>query len=148
MGKRLKVQVWIHSGSSRETRVLLLKTRPDRGAFWQPVTGSVEKGETLAAAARREAGEETGLSFSGPLEPLDYSFSYEKGDHQFEEHAFALRADAIGPESDGPVRLDPREHTEYRWLLPDEALAMTRFPSNQKGLRLLLARFSSPGVRP
>ena len=41
-------------------RVLLLHRRPERGNFWQPITGSIEDGEVPFATARRELNEETG----------------------------------------------------------------------------------------
>jgi 8-oxo-dGTP pyrophosphatase MutT (NUDIX family) len=44
-------------------RTLLVRRAPGRPApgYWTPVTGKVEAGETLPAAAAREAQEETGL---------------------------------------------------------------------------------------
>lgn len=31
-----------------------------------------------------------------------------------------------------PVKLDPREHLEYRWLSPEEARSLIKFASNQE----------------
>src|SRR5258707_3811396 len=52
------VKVMVHDGQ----RVLLLHRRPERGNFWQPITGSIEEGELPADTARRELAEETGHS--------------------------------------------------------------------------------------
>jgi lipoyl(octanoyl) transferase len=41
-------------------RVLLLRRSPERGGFWQQVTGRIEPGESPEQAARRELREETG----------------------------------------------------------------------------------------
>jgi predicted NUDIX family NTP pyrophosphohydrolase len=43
--------------------------RKDRGA-WQIPKGLIEAGEEPAAAARREAGEELGVTLDGALQPL------------------------------------------------------------------------------
>src|SRR5205807_8670670 len=50
------IKVMIHD----EHRVLLLHRRPERGNFWQPITGGIEAGESPADAARREVLEEPG----------------------------------------------------------------------------------------
>ncbi len=49
-----------------QAEVLLLERRRPF-AFWQSVTGSLEHGETHAAAAPRELAEETGLGGEGQL---------------------------------------------------------------------------------
>src|SRR4051794_17307876 len=89
-----KVQVWIYH-QNPQTKVLaflLLKTLAKRGGFWQPVTGNVERGETLESAAKREAVEETGLDFDG--EPISigapFEFKSRYGD-QVTEQGFALK---------------------------------------------------------
>ena len=50
------IKVMVHDGE----RVLLLHRRPERGNFWQPITGSIEKDELPFDAAQREVHEETG----------------------------------------------------------------------------------------
>src|ERR1043165_9410804 len=45
------IQVLAHDGKGR---VLLLHRKPERGNVWQPVTGSIEIGETAEECARRE----------------------------------------------------------------------------------------------
>src|SRR4051812_42661610 len=74
-----KVQVWLHARPSGQARqFLVFHTQPKRGAFWQPVTGGVEKDETYEQAALREVQEETGLTFRATeLRDLGYEFEFE-----------------------------------------------------------------------
>jgi ADP-ribose pyrophosphatase YjhB (NUDIX family) len=55
MTYRQPVQVLVHPVRRTEEgwRYLLLHRIPRRGGFWQGVSGGVEWGEALAAAARR-----------------------------------------------------------------------------------------------
>src|SRR5262249_34882113 len=64
------VKVMIHD----DHRVLLLHRKPERGNFWQPITGSIEDGETPIETARREIVEETGNP--GDPDPLDLQQSF------------------------------------------------------------------------
>ncbi|MBI2712475.1 MAG: NUDIX pyrophosphatase [Bdellovibrio sp.] len=138
---KLKVQVWIYSSEPRP-QILILQTQPDRGSFWQPVTGSVEKGESLASAALREAQEETGLSFSFPVVPIEepegkFQFESRWGDF-IEETAFSLEVKA--PKK---IKLDAHEHTEYEWVSPEVALEKVKFDSNRKVLLALIRQLKS-----
>ena len=67
--------------------MLVLQRTPERGGFWQLVTGRVEPGESVEAAARRELLEETGLDL--PVAPLGYA------------HAFAWGTPPIAPGTEG-----------------------------------------------
>ena len=104
-----KVQVWVVS--RKKTSVLLLKTGAERGGFWQPVTGSLEPGESLQDAALREAREETGLSFSTLPVSLGFFFEYEGRWGRARKSVFYLEI-----EDEGQVTLDPTEHVESEWL--------------------------------
>lgn len=132
---RLKVQVWIYyRHPDGEHRYLLLKTTPARGAFWQPVTGSVEPGEELLAAAIREAQEESGLEFVSPPELLGTAFEFES---MYDDKPVRSREQGYVLEARSPdkVRLDPSEHIEYRWSKADEALSLIKFESNASLLK-------------
>src|SRR5882672_3913545 len=59
------VKIIVHDGE----RVLLLHRKPERGNFWQPITGSIEDDELPHDTARRELAEETGQH--GEPEALD-----------------------------------------------------------------------------
>ncbi len=119
-------------GQGAEARVLLLRRTPERGGFWQIVTGSVEAGESPEQAAARELEEETGLRL--PVRALDYRHAFALGERLppwlVEETAFAVN----DPEGH-PLRLGP-EHEAHEWL--DVNSALERLPF--RGLREAVKR--------
>jgi dihydroneopterin triphosphate diphosphatase len=131
--ERLKVQVWIHRRSASGIELLLLLLRPERGGFWQPVTGGVEEGEELGAAALREAREESGMEFRGPALPLGTDFRFEARGRRFHEFGFRVEADAAAR-----VSLDGREHVDHRWVGPAEAKKLLHHASNVEMLEVLI----------
>lgn len=137
-----KVLVWIclTDSAGKVTRVLCLRTLKSRGDYWQPVTGSVEKGEKLPQAAMREAREETGIGmFAGPIRDLGYSYTFESRGEKFEEHCFALNA--LGSAAKTPViRIADYEHYDYRWVTLEEARGLVKFPDNARALEKLLTK--------
>jgi dATP pyrophosphohydrolase len=148
--RRSKVQVWVYfkNPESGLHLFLVLKTRPDRGGFWQPVTGGVEEDERLDDAAQREAEEETGLEFLDPPTPVGAPFEFlgrprtDGLNERVQEHGFSLLA-VVDEEVPPSVRLDPHEHTEFRWVTAKDALQMVHFPSNADVLKQLLKELMS-----
>lgn len=128
-----KVQVWIYVSCSVGRRWLLLKTLPNRGGFWQPVTGSVESGESLLHAALREAKEETDCEFQTLPQPIGYDFQFKGQWGEAHETAFVLEAVSV----DGKlplVRLNAQSHLEHeahRWCTEEEVLSLVKFETNQ-----------------
>lgn len=112
-------------------RVLLLKRVPERGGFWQLVTGRIEAGETPSQAAQRELSEETG--FTSPVRSLDYVHAFAWGDASppviAREHAFAAKAPAT------EVRLSPAEHDAFDWVTLPEALERLPFEGLREAVR-------------
>jgi len=132
--------------------LLIRRADVDAGAeFWQSVTGSKDfVEEPLPATAAREVREETGIDAHAPGCVLaDWRIQnhydiyprwrarYAPGVTRNTEHVFGLRVPA-----GTPVRLEPREHTQYVWL-PWRAAADRCFsPSNAEAC-LLLPRFAA-----
>ncbi len=127
---------------------VLLIRRAHAGNFWQSVTGSKDhEDETFEETAVREVREETGIDCAaGTLTDWDienvydiyprWLHRYAPGVTRNTEHVFGLRV----PEGT-PVRLNPREHTDWRWL-PWRAAADACFsPSNAEAI-LLLPQFA------
>lgn len=95
-------------------KVLLLKRSDQVGTFqgyWAAVSGFIEEGETPPQTAVKELGEETGLSL--PIVRQGKVIRVRDRDMIWWIHPFLFEADA--PE----VQID-WEHTEYRWVRPEE----------------------------
>lgn len=128
--------------------VLLIK-RSDASDFWQSVTGAKDAlDEPFAQTAVREVQEETGID-CGPATSLasrlhDWALEnvyeiYPRWQHRYApgvtrntEHLFGLMVPA-----DTPVRLSPREHTDFRWLPYRQAAEACFSPSNAEAILLL-----------
>lgn len=105
-----KVQVVIIEKDVNQNKLIQFKLTPERGAFWQNITGSVEEGENWEEGARRELLEETGLSV-GPLIDLNHHFQFkDRWGHDVEERCFL--AFLTSPRL---IRLS-HEHDSYRSL--------------------------------
>jgi lipoyl(octanoyl) transferase len=141
------VSVWVVAGSGSGSRVLLLERTPERGGFWQCVTGRAQPGESVEACARRELREETGLEV--PVLALGYEHDFAlglpagapseegphgaKAPHLVRETAFVARLAAPGA-----LRLDASEHVRGQWVSAAEAFGSLPFEGLREALRLAL----------
>lgn len=127
-------------------QVLMMLRQPSQGLWWSSVTGMLEPGETPEAGAHREVLEETGLH--GRLTPFDFAHTFwvdpailglPEGEPRFNTEAcFHLEV-----EEGCHVRLDPAEHSEYRWCTLDEAHTLARWEGTKAALRLLKRQMES-----
>jgi dATP pyrophosphohydrolase len=129
-----------------DLRVLLLE-RADYPGYWQSVTGSQERGETLRETAVRELREETGIdsaAFGGVVDWQQqnvyeifprWRHRYPPGTSHNTEHVFALEV----PEPVA-VTLNPREHLGHLWLPWNEAAPKCFSWSNRAAIEELPQR--------
>jgi len=111
------VSVFIdHEG---ETLLLHRQDHKPQGNTWAMVAGKVDEGETLLSAIVREIEEEIGLK----VDPKElkyfegYYVRYPGYDYLY--HVFHL------PQRQKPaLNLNLDEHKDYRWIKPDESLAL------------------------
>jgi 8-oxo-dGTP pyrophosphatase MutT (NUDIX family) len=128
------IDVWPFRVVDGRAEVLLLRRATGRvlEGLWQGVSGFIEPGESVVAAARREVVEETGFD-AGVIEAhyhLDYvaEFLWERSDALVSAVYFAFR---IAPAND-PVL--SHEHDAFRWVTIDEALEIAVWPAYREAL--------------
>jgi len=118
---------------------LLLHRVLPRLAFWQPVTGGVESGETIEQTARRELTEETGF-LPDDLRPIGFTYSfppdeffidvYETPPDEIVVHVFVAQV----PTGAEP-KIDPVEHDAYRWRSYGDALELLHWWDDKESLK-------------
>ena len=133
------VKVMVHDGS----RVLLLHRKPERGNFWQPITGSIEAGEAPFETASRELVEETG--HRGKPEKLDLHQSFMIESHHLESlHPVPIIASEIGfvvrVDREAPIHMDTDEHDAFGWFTFGEAYEKIRWTDDREALERLEVR--------
>src|SRR5215212_6121635 len=132
------IKVLIHDGE----RVLLLHRRPERGNFWQPITGSMESGESPVETARREIAEETGNRGEPRDMNLTQSFLIESQylASLYEEPIIATEvAFEAALDSRLPIRMDADEHDACGWFTFAEAYERIRWTDDREALERLEA---------
>ena len=126
--------------------------RSDAG-FWQGVSGGGEDDETPFEAARRETFEETGISPNAaflPLDTIEYirvvEFKF-RGDDPWGKDVYVIPQYWFGVLADDRQLVLSHEHTEYRWLLYEEADRLLKFDGNRTALWELNQRLKGCGPR-
>lgn len=127
MRQRVAVLVYVSRPASGGWEYLLLHRVPKLGSLWQGVTGWVEEGEEIELAARREVLEETGFA-SVTLEQIDYSYTFDLGVNEIQEHVFLARVESGEPTLSW-------EHDAMKWCGLEAALELLTWPDDKEALR-------------
>lgn len=120
----------------KNSHLVLMLQREDDPDFWQSVTGTIEQNETPWQTAVREVREEIGVDILAQNLPLfdcqtkiefeifpHFRYKYAPNITHCVEHWFLLPFE----NEFEPVL---SEHLSYRWVLVEEAVEMTKSPSN------------------
>ncbi len=133
---QVEVIVFKRTKSGKYLFLMLLRS-PERGGFWQPVTGNVEVGESFENAALREVREELGID--NVIWLIDTQYSYEFFDNGMDQFEKIFGAEVA---EDQEVRLSS-EHTKCCWVSKDRAINdYLKYPGNKEGLRRLFDKLS------
>ena len=140
------VSVAVLRPGGEDFEVLLLERHPHRGGFWQPITGTIERGEKPLACAQRELGEETGLE--ARVEPLEYVHSFLFGEPRADRAPRIFQETAFWTLVSGqePVRLDGREHLTSEWVSAAEAIERIPFAGLREVIRRAFAAARGNGL--
>jgi 8-oxo-dGTP pyrophosphatase MutT (NUDIX family) len=99
----------------RQLLVLRRATSDSLPNYWEIPGGSLEPGESFAQAASRELEEETGIRPNNLMELLRLAGPAPPG---FDRPKIESALFRTALERRPTVRIDPTEHTEFRWVLP------------------------------
>jgi lipoyl(octanoyl) transferase len=137
------VKVMIHDGEL----VLLLHRRPERGNFWQPITGSIEDSESPLETARREILEETGHRIEPGDLDLRQSFMIDSQylESRFPSPIIAAETSFVAQlPSQATIHMDADEHDHFGWFTFAEAYEKIRWTDDREALERLEMRLHEP----
>lgn len=145
--RRRSARVLLIDGAGR---VLLLRVKSKRRAFWLTPGGGVADGEGLPEAASRELHEEVGLSVPAAElgDPVAFSegyaeFSWAEG--IFRDDFFVHRVHAHEIDISGMEDFERRYHDGHRWWSPAE-LSTAADPVYPLGLAELVSELVAGGM--
>ena len=123
---------------------LLLRRIPQKGGFWQAVSGGFEESDaSKLEAAYRELNEEAGIDKNQVLRVLEevYQYTYDKHYLTGEpitpitEYVYGFE---VGPETEVNIHKNVYvEHDARQWVSFEEALSLLKWENNKEAFRKL-----------
>ncbi len=139
-----QVECIVFRRNENNIQFLLLKRIKEKGGFWQPITGGVEKKDkTIIDAAFRELEEEANIKQNDIINTFENVYSFEMTKHYLTnkdiptitEHVFGFE---IKPKTEIIITNNTyKEHEEIKWTSFEEAINLLKWDSNKKGFELL-----------
>lgn len=123
------VECWVlRHGGEPEVLLLQVPARPEEHeAFWQPITGGIEDGETAREAGRRELYEETGLQLS-----LDELVQAADGFEVVISAELIIRKSIYTVRvAQADITVNPHEHQDHHWFPSDQVVDQLYWQSNK-----------------
>ncbi len=123
--------------SAPPLRLWIFRRTAARGGGWTPITGKVEPTDAdYRAALVREVREETGLSVSGRIVPLDWQVPFDapNGEGTWRLHAFAVET----PRGWTPTL--SAEHDASELVTPEVAVGRLFYPDNREAVQRVVER--------
>jgi dATP pyrophosphohydrolase len=132
-----QAEIIVFKKEGKDLLFLILKRNPQKGGFWQPITGGVEEGETFEETAIREVKEEIGITDDFKLIDINYSFEFIDHGENHIEKVFGLE---ISPNE--KIILS-EEHTKFKWVDGQVAIdQFLKYPNNKEGFRKIMNLFN------
>lgn len=137
---RRAVFIVVYAGNKEKIEYLILK-RKLHWTGWEFSKGGIGKGEDILDAVKREVFEETGLKVL-EIKKFDFSgkFKYNKKLKDrpgFIGQDFSLYATKVNKPKKGFIKLDKREHSDYKWLRYSDALKKLTFANQKKSMEIV-----------
>jgi len=110
-------------------KILLLRRTMERKVspgLWATVAGHIKEYETAEDAALREVKEEIGLD--GEITKAGEVFEMNSQNDRFVLLTFLVKLNT------DKIKMDPKEHIDYRWILPEDYVAVNCFEGVKEDL--------------
>lgn len=125
----IKIQTILYRIENGTPLVLVMKRSPQDGGFWQTITGTLELNESIFDSRKRELREETGIADAIYDDMEVNRFSWKKKDWVVVEIVYSARTKSR------EIILNPKEHSEYKWLPIDKAIELVEKEQTKECLK-------------
>ncbi len=133
---RSNVQVFVFTRNPL-FKVLILKRTVERGGFWQPLSGGIEKGEDYNDTIKREVYEETGIKEIKRIIDLNYNFTYKTSKNKELKKKMKDFCFAVEINKEKEIKLS-YEHEEFLWCSQNEVKNILKWKYNLIAFNKLL----------